>query len=341
MKAAGSEHGTVPGFHINHYTSNYTGSMKKTALLFPGQGSQYIGMGQALAKASPEAQQLFATAGEVTGMDIEKLCFEGPMEDLTRVLNLQPALTTVNLACIGYLQSRLPDFTPAWVAGHSLGEYSALYAAGVLSLEDTLRLVTRRGELMEREGAANPGGMRAVLGLTIEEVDGLLESYSGPGTVVVANHNSEKQVVISGDVAGLDGLSRLCEEKGGKVIALQVSVANHSPLVAGAVPDFTEFMATIPFQEPQVNMIFNVTGAAERDPDAIRSIMARQIASRVRWYESVLRMVDDGVELFVELGPKKVLTGLMKKILPRKSGITCLQADTPEAVDKVVEEICS
>ena len=313
--------------------------MKKTALLFPGQGSQYIGMGQALAEVSPKVQQLFGTADEVTGMDIQKLCFAGPMEDLTRVLNLQPALTTVNLACIEYLRSRLPDCTPAWVAGHSLGEYSALYAAGAVNMEDTLRLVTRRGELMEREGAANPGGMRAVLGLTIDEVDALLESFTGPGTVVVANHNSEKQVVISGDMAGLDGLSELCQEQGGKVIPLKVSVANHSPLVAGAVPDFAAFMETISFQTPQVNMIFNVTGAPESDPAEIRSIMARQIASRVRWYESVLRMVDDGVELFVELGPKNVLTGLMKKILPRKSGIVCMQADTPEAIEKVIAQM--
>jgi [acyl-carrier-protein] S-malonyltransferase len=315
--------------------------MKKTALLFPGQGSQYIGMGQPLAEDSSGIRELFVRAGEVTGMDIQKLCFAGPMEDLTRVLNLQPALTTVNLACIESLRSRLPDFVPAWVAGHSLGEYSALYAAGVVSLEDTLALVTRRGELMEREGAANPGGMRAVLGLTIGEVDALLASYIGPGTVVVANHNSEKQVVISGDAAGLDGLAGLCREQGGKVIPLKVSVANHSPLVAGAVPDFAEFMATVSFQAPTVNMTFNVTGGPETDPDQIRQIMARQIASRVRWYESVLRMVDDGVELFVELGPKNVLTGLMKKILPRKSGIACMQADTPETIDKVVEEICS
>jgi [acyl-carrier-protein] S-malonyltransferase len=315
--------------------------MKKTALLFPGQGSQYIGMGQPLAQNSTRIQELFARAGDVTGMDIQTLCFAGPMEDLTRVLNLQPALTTVNLACIESLRSRLPGFVPAWVAGHSLGEYSALYAAGVVSLEDTLALVTRRGELMEREGAANPGGMRAVLGLTIKEVDALLDSYTGPGTVVVANHNSEKQVVISGDTAGLDGLAGLCREQGGKVIPLKVSVANHSPLVAGAVPDFAEFMETVSFQAPMVNMICNVTGARESDPAEIRRIMARQIASRVRWYESVLRMVDDGVELFVELGPKNVLTGLMKKILPRKSGIVCMQADTPEAIDKVVEEISS
>ena len=261
------------------------------------------------------------------------------MEDLTRVLHLQPALTAVNLICLQQLRKRLPELTPAYVGGHSLGEYSALYAAGVVSAEDTLKLVTRRGEFMEREGAAHPGGMRAVLGLTIEEVDGLLEKYSGPGTVVVANHNAEKQVIISGDSDGLDGLAALCSEQGAKVIPLKVSVANHSPLVAGAVEDFAAFMATIDFAAPKVPLLFNVSAAPETDPDRIRSIMARQIASRVRWFESVNTMVADGVEVFVELGPGKVLTGMMKKILPRKSPVTCLQADTPEAMDRAVEAI--
>jgi [acyl-carrier-protein] S-malonyltransferase len=233
----------------------------------------------------------------------------------------------------------MPDFTPAWVGGHSLGEYSALHAAGVLSAEDTLALVTKRGEFMEREGAAHPGGMRAILGLTIEEVDNLLATYTGAGTVVVANHNCAQQIIISGDTEGLDGLGALCTDNGAKVIPLKVSVANHSPLVAGAVEDFAVFMETISFSAPKIPMFFNATAAREQDPAAIRNIMARQIASRVRWYESVNSMVADGVEVFVELGPKNVLTGMMRKILPRKSNITCLQADTSESLAKVVEVV--
>ena len=313
--------------------------MKKTAILFPGQGSQYVGMGQAFVDDNDDARQLFAMAEETSGFPLQKLCFEGPMADLTRVLHLQPALTAVNLACYQHLLHLLPDFLPAFVAGHSLGEYSALQAAGVLSREDTMRLVTKRGELMEREGAANPGGMRAVLGLNIEELDAIINGYTGSGVAVVANHNSEKQVVISGNTLGLDEVSALCSEKGGKVIPLKVSVANHSPLVAGAVDDFSDFMTEISFGQPKVPLLFNATASREDDPAEIRGIMARQIASRVRWFEIVSQMVDDGVEIFVELGPKSVLTGLMKKILPRKSEIRCLQADTPELINKVVEEI--
>lgn len=313
--------------------------MKKTALLFPGQGSQYVGMGKALVEQSTEAGRFFVTADKICNLDLEKLCFEGPLKELTRVLHLQPALTAVNLVCHLYLRAQVPDFMPAYVAGHSLGEYSAMHAAGILSLEDTMRLVTKRGELMEREGAAHPGGMRAVLGLTIEQLDEILQGYAGNGVCVVANHNSEKQVVISGDTKGLDEVSALCSEQGGKVIPLKVSVANHSPLVAGAVQAFSTFMADISFLEPTVPMMFNVTATAANDPGEIRKIMARQIASRVRWYEIIHTMVADGVEVFVELGPGSVLTGLMKKILPRKSGIICLQADTPELIDRAIEVI--
>ncbi len=313
--------------------------MKKTAIIFPGQGSQYIGMGQEFVEADGEAAGLMKMAEKVSGFPLRQLCFKGPMEDLTRVLHLQPALTIINLICLQQLNKALPDFSPVRVAGHSLGEYSALYAAGVLTAEDTLALVTRRGEFMEREGASNPGGMRAVLGLTIEEVDRLLVEYNGAGTVVVANHNSEKQIIISGDNDGLDGLGSLCRDNGAKVIPLKVSVANHSPLVAGAVADFAAYMETINFNEPRVSVPFNVTAAPEHNPVAIRKIMARQIASRVRWYESINSMVDSGVEVFIELGPKNILTGLMKKILPRKSPVICLQADTPESLEKAVAAI--
>ncbi len=313
--------------------------MKKTAIIFPGQGSQYIGMGREFIEADPEAAALMKTAEKVSGFPLQQLCFDGPMEDLTRVLHLQPALTVINLICWQQLNKMIPDFIPAWVGGHSLGEYSALHAAGVLSAGDTMALVTRRGEFMEREGAANPGGMRAVLGLTIDDVDALLESYSGAGTVVVANHNSEQQIIISGDSEGLDGVNELCRDKGAKVIPLKVSVANHSPLVAGAVEDFAAYMETVTFNEPRIPVLFNATAVSEQNSAAIRGIMARQIASRVRWYESISTMVKDGVEVFVELGPKNVLTGLMKKILPRKSPVICLQADTPESLEKAVAAI--
>lgn len=312
--------------------------MRKTAIIFPGQGSQFIGMGKEFLESDSDARDLMEMAEDQSGFPLEELCLEGPMEDLTRVLHLQPAITVTNLICWQALQKAIPGFQPSFAAGHSLGEYSALQAAGAVSAEDCMALVTRRGELMEREGAEHPGGMRAVLGMTIDEIDLLLEDYPGSGIVVVANHNSEKQVVISGNMEGLDGFSAACAEKGAKVIPLNVSVANHSPLVAGAVEEFAVFMGEIDFNRPLVPMVFNVTADVEGDPGTIRSIMARQIASRVRWLETVTRMFNDGVEVFVEVGPKNVLTGMMRKILPRGAA-TCVQFDTPEGLEKVVAEI--
>jgi len=312
--------------------------MRKTAVIFPGQGSQYIGMGREFLESDSEAQGLMRMAEEKSGIPLETLCMEGPMDRLTRVLHLQPAITVTNLICWNALKKAVPDFKPAFLAGHSLGEYSALYASGAVTAESCLALVTRRGELMEREGSEHPGGMRAVLGMTVEEIDSLIEDYSGSGVVVVANHNTEQQVVVSGDMEGLEELSIACSEKGAKVIPLNVSVANHSPLVMGAVQDFASFMAEIDFDVPSVPVVFNVTADVEEDPGTIRSIMARQIASRVRWLETINRMLGEGVELFVEVGPKNVLTGLVKKIAPR-GAVTCLQFDTPEGLDKVVEEM--
>lgn len=315
--------------------------MKKTAIIFPGQGSQYIGMGQGFVDLDPEAAALMSLAEEISGFPIRKLCFEGPLEDLTRVLYLQPALTAINLICWQQLLKRLPGFTPTFLAGHSLGEYSALCGAGVLTLADTLALVTKRGELMEREGAMHPGGMRAVIGLGIEEVEELLADFSGPGVAVVANHNTASQVVLSGDMQGLDAIGERCAARGAKVIPLKVSVANHSPLVAGAVADFSDYMSGIPFLHPEIPILFNVTGGYEEQSQEMKAIMARQIASRVRWLEIVNRMAAEGVEVIVELGPKNVLTGMMKKILPKNSTITCLQADTPETLEKVIEALAA
>ena len=315
--------------------------MKKTAILFPGQGSQYIGMGQALVEQDSDAASLMDLAERISSFPIRRLCFEGPIDDLTRVLYLQPALTAVNLICWQQLCKRLPGWQPRFAAGHSLGEYSALYAAGVLSLQDTLALVTRRGELMEREGERHPGGMVAVLGLDLAAVEDLLAANEREGVAVVANHNTAQQIVLSGDSAGLAAAGALCKEKGGKIIPLKVSVANHSPLVAGAVPDFAESMGKTDFQAPKVPVFFNVSAGLEHNPARIRELMAYQIASKVRWLEIVEAMLVDGVEVFVELGPKNVLTGMVKKILPKGSETVCLQADTPEGLDEVARVIAS
>lgn len=172
-------------------------------------------------------------------------------------------------------------------------------------------------------------------------MESLLAGGAGEGVVVVANHNTATQIVLSGDTAGLDRAAELCAAHGGKVIPLKVSVANHSPLVAGAVDDFTAHMATIPFAAPAVPVLFNVTGDYAAAPDTIKAIMAGQIASRVRWLEIVERMVAAGVEVIVELGPKNVLTGMLRKILPKKSPVLCVQADTPETLDQVAKTLAA
>ena len=226
-----------------------------------------------------------------------------------------------------------------YFAGHSLGEYSALCAGGVLSAEDTLALVTERGRLMERESAANPGAMSAILKLAIAEVHDIVAAASKEGVVVAANHNSEMQIVISGEAAGVEAASTLAGERGGRAIALPVSGAWHSPLVAAAVPDFEKAMEKATFSSPSGKIFFNVTAAPETDAIAIQSIMSRQIASLVKWYDIILTMHQQGVTTFIEVGAKKVLSGLLKKILPKGHGCTCLQVEDQSSLAACVETL--
>jgi len=304
----------------------------KTAVLFPGQGSQYLGMGREFIEKYEESRVLLERAEQVCGLPLGRLINDGPMEELTRNAKLQPAITVTNMVCWQALKRELGEGRISCFAGHSLGEYSALYAAGVLSEEDTLRLVAKRGFLMEREGTANPGGMRAVVGLNITQVEEIIDAYAGPGVITAANHNTPEQIVISGSMEGLDGVTPLAESRGAKVIALNVSVANHSPLIADAVPDFTAFMDTVEFKPPATPVYFNVSAAVADDPIEIRNMMGRQIASRVRWCEIVTAMINDGVDTFIEVGPKTVLKGMMRKIAPKGANITSLQLDTPETL---------
>lgn len=311
----------------------------KIAVLFPGQGSQFLGMGKDFAESSPSCKEILSIAEEVCQAPIGDLCLNGPMEELTKAEFLQPAITAINLMCWDQLQQRMDDsITISYFAGHSLGEYSALCAAGVLSVEDTLRLVAKRGYLMGREGAKNPGGMRAVLGMTIEKVEKCIDENDS-GIVTAANHNTAEQIVISGNIEGLEEVSQKLEQQGAKVIPLNVSVANHSPLVADAVPEFSAFMESIDFSPPETPVIFNVTAATEEDGGTIRSIMAKQIASRVRWYEIMSTMLENDVNTFIEAGPKAVLKGMMRKIVPKGVKVTSLQFDTPEGLEKCLGKI--
>ncbi|MEN8140147.1 MAG: ACP S-malonyltransferase [Thermodesulfobacteriota bacterium] len=305
--------------------------MSKTAILFPGQGSQYVGMGQDLLASDPEARELMAMAEEISGFSLGKLCTEGPMDELTRTLHLQPAMTVVNLMIWQALAKT--GLKVDFFAGHSLGEYSALAASGVLSADDCLRLVTERGRLMEREAKANPGAMSAILKLDIKAVEEVVAGSQDRGVVTVANFNTAQQIVISGEAAAVAAAGDLATEKGGRAIPLPVSGAWHSELVAGAIPDFKEAMAKITFNAPQAPVIFNVTAAPENEPGEISAIMSKQIAARVRWCEIITAMHEQGVTTFIEVGPKKVLTGMMKKLLPKGHGCTCVQVEDMAGIE--------
>lgn len=312
----------------------------KLAVLFPGQGSQYIGMGREFIESSAACRAIMEMALSVCDFPLARIIGEGPMEELTRAAVLQPAITVTNLICLKALHNALPDsIEAACYAGHSLGEFSALCGAGVLSVADTIKLVERRGYLMGREGDKRPGGMRAILGLGIEDIEGVVNNYPGSGDVTVANYNTPQQIVISGSMDGLDWVSAAVEKQGAKVIPLNVSIANHSPLVEGAVDDFAGVIDSVHFDTPRSTVYFNVTAEPEDDPSRIKQMMARQIVSRVRWYEIISAMLSAGVDTFVEVGPKTVLKGMMRKIVPKGVKVTTLQFDTPESLNTCLEKL--
>jgi [acyl-carrier-protein] S-malonyltransferase len=271
-------------------------------------------MGEEFYQQYDFVREIFDMAEEAVKMHIAKLCFKGPMEELTATVNLQPAITTVNLACLAVLKKEGIDFD--FCAGHSLGEYSALKAAGVVSGQDTIKLVYKRGELMHRESIKNKGAMHAIVGLPIAEVDRLVAEVQTRGIVSVANHNSELQIVITGSPEPVEKVSMLAAEKGAKSIPLKVSGAWHSELIKGAEQEFKEVLAQIRFNPPEKSVILNVSADISTEAEEIKDIMGRQLCSPVKWYDSVGKLMGAEVETFVEVGPGKVLAGLLKKILP-------------------------
>lgn len=313
--------------------------MAKTAFLFPGQGSQFVGMGKDFFDAYQWARDIFVLADEVTQKPISRLCFDGPMEQLTETVNLQPAITAVNLVCCQALLER--GVKPAYTAGHSVGEYSALAAAGVISRADAIKLVNARGEFMQRDADRRPGAMSAVIGLSRPEVDAVAELARDRGVVVVANHNSPQQLVITGQSEAVAAAAKLAKTKGAKVIPLAVSGAWHSPLMEDAAEDFARILEKTDFQSPTCGVILNVTADGETDPASIRETMTRQIVSPVRWAETIEKMVADGVTDFVEVGPKKVLAGLVKKTVPDGVDVNIINVQDMAGVDLAVEQLGS
>ncbi len=290
-------------------------SGQMTAGLFPGQGSQAVGMGRELAERFPLARDTFAQADEILGFALTALCFDGPGEELKRTTIAQPALLTISTAYWRVLSER--GFSCAVVAGHSLGEYSALVAVGALSFPEALRLVHRRGELMEEAAARNPGGMLAVLGAGDDVVQALCDEVSAEhGVVAPANYNAPGQVVVSGEVQALAALRVLAKTRGVKAIPLQVSGPFHSSLMLSAATAFTEVLAHVPLTAPSIPIVPNITATPTTDPLVIRDALSRQITGSVQWVRSLCAMHDMGATQFVEIGPGNVLTGLVQRTIP-------------------------
>ena len=283
-------------------------SKPSTAWLFPGQGSQEIGMGRALLSAFPKAEEIFALAEEYSGLPLRAVSQRGPEATLVQTDHLQPTLVALSVAFVDFLKANGKQ--PSIVAGHSLGELSALYAADVLSIHDVLRLAARRGSLMSQ---AASGGMLAVKDVGIERIEALIQECQ-EGVVVAANFNSPNQLVISGEDAALDAMVPRLSGCGGTCVRLNVQGAWHSPLVSSAADAFRADIDAATFNAPTCKLFMGMTAKCEDDPERIRDLLKSQICSPVRWFELVQAIADLGTTQFIECGPGKVLRGLMRKI---------------------------
>lgn len=293
----------------------------RTAGLFPGQGSQAVGMGQELVERYQLARDTFSEADDILGFSLSAICFEGPADELKRTSIAQPALVTISTAYWRVLASR--DFGCDVVAGHSLGEYSALVAAGALSFPDALRLVRRRGELMEEAAARHPGGMAAILGQSNAEVQELCDAVSkSHGTLAAANFNSPGQVVVSGTLDAISAVRAMAKERGARAIPLAVSGPFHSSLMREAATAFAEVLADVPMAAPSVPVIPNVTADPTTDPALLRDALERQITGAVQWVRTVYAMRNMGIQRFVEIGPGNVLAGLVQRTTPESSTLS-------------------
>lgn len=305
------------------------------AFVFPGQGSQYVGMGVRLAGDDPAAAGLFQEADRVLGFPLSRIMAEGPEEELRRTVNTQPALVAASVAAAQRLASA--GVRPDYAAGHSLGEYSALVAAGALAFADALKLVRRRAEAMETAVAPGRGGMAAVLGLDFDEVRQAVESAAtaGAGTVEIANYNCPGQLVLSGETEALRLAGAECLRRGAaKVVPLAVAGPFHSSLMEPARKALAEALSGVALSEPEIPVVANFTADVERTAGEIKENLIRQVTGAVRWEESVRRLLDLGVEVFVEVGPGKVLSGLIRRIDRRA---TVLSAEDSEGCQKVLD----
>jgi [acyl-carrier-protein] S-malonyltransferase len=313
--------------------------MSQLAFVFPGQGSQSVGMGRDLAASSPAAAALWAAADAALGEPISALAWDGPADSLDRTENAQPALLAASIAILEALRERwaaagVAAPVPAFAAGHSMGQYSALVAAGVLSLADGIRLVRRRGELMQASGQGRDGAMAALIGLDDARLPELVAAAGEHGIFVVANRNSPGQVVVSGERPAIEAGAALARELGAKrAIVLPVSVAAHSPLMAEAADAMRATLASIAVADPTTTLLANADARPITTAEGARAELVEHLTAGVDWVGAVEAMVAAGVTTFVEIGPGKVLTGLIKRIAP---DVEVIAADDPASIDRLI-----
>lgn len=288
------------------------------ALLFPGQGSQHSGMGERLAELSQTARDLFARADEALGISVSKLCFEASDEELQDTVNTQPALLTTSLAHLAYLRERLQEMghrlAPSFIAGHSLGQYSAAVAADSLDFEDGLQLVRERGRIMAGWAKEHPGGLAAVLGLDEKVVNEICAEVSPEGKVSIAVVNCPGQMVLSGQDGYLEPAMEMARERGGKVRRLPISVPSHTPLMKDAADELARFIEKLPFRDPNPPLVSNISAKVLTTADEVKHELSEQIQAAIRWARCVLTMAEEGAGPFIEVGPGRALTNLMKRI---------------------------
>jgi [acyl-carrier-protein] S-malonyltransferase len=314
-----------------------TTGVARLAFCFPGQGSQAVGMGRGFHDASPAARAIFEEAGDALGLDVARLCFDGPEDALQLTANTQPAVLTASVAAAAALRER--GVVPSIVAGHSLGEYSALVTAGALHFRDAVRVVRHRGEFMQEAVAVGAGAMAALLGVDLPVVEAICREAADGEVVEVANVNSPAQVVVAGHKAAVERAVALAAGRGGKrSVLLPVSAPFHCRLMASAAERLTGVLSGVPTDAPRVPVVRNVDAGLTTRPEDVVPFLVRQVTAPVRWTDCVRRMAAEGATTFLEVGPGRVLTGLLKRIDGRLAGFA---VEDPAGLDKALAALGS